>query len=61
MKSQLYEHFTLPRYCNFLHNVSITLINKLTQVVALKAKIFWINTLKTKAFVGLNFHSHDSI
>ena len=39
MRRHFYEQFTLPGHYGFLHDVSITLIDKLTLIVLLNAKI----------------------
>ena len=60
MQKHLYEHFTLPGHPGFLHDVSVTLINKTDPSYATKREDYWIDILKTKAPTGLNFHFDDS-
>ena len=54
MKRHLYEHFTLPGHSGFLHDVSVTLIDKIDPSCPTKLKDYWIDTLKTKAPIGRN-------
>ena len=60
MQRHLYEHFTLLGHFHFLHYVSITLIDKTDPSCSTKRKDYWIDTLKTKAPMGLNFDFDDS-
>ena len=55
MQWHLYEYFTLPGHSGFLHDVSITLIDKTDPSVPSKGEDYWIDILKTKAPTGLNF------
>ena len=48
------EHFTLPGHSGFLH-VSITLVDKTDPSCLTKREDYWIDILKTKAPMGLNF------
>ena len=49
MQRHLYKHFTLPEHSGFLHNVSITLIDKTNHGCPTKYEDFWIGILETKA------------
>ena len=60
MQKHLYEHFTLPGHSGFLHDVSVTLIDKTDPSCPTKREDYWIDTLKTKAPMGLNFDFDDS-
>ena len=60
MQRHLYKHFTLPEHSGFLHNVSITLIDKTNLGCPTKYEDYWICTLKTKAPMGVNFDFDDS-
>ena len=55
MQTHLYEDFILPRHSRFLHDVSITLIDKTDPSCPLKREDYWIDTLKIKASMALNF------
>ena len=55
MQRHLCEHFVLPENSGFLHDVSITLIDKTDLSFLIKREDYWIDTLKTKAPMGLNF------
>ena len=59
MQKHLYEHFTLPGHSGFLH-MSVTLIDKTDPSCSTKREDYWIDTLKTKAPMGLNFDFDDS-
>ena len=59
MQRQFYEHFTLPGHSGFLH-VSNTLIDKTDPSCLTKCKDYLIDTLKTKALIGLNVDFGDS-
>ena len=54
MQRHLYEHFNLPGHSGFLNDVSVTLIDKTDPKDSSKREDFWIQTLKTKAPLGLN-------
>ena len=56
----LFEYFTLPGHSGFLHDVSITLIDKTDPSCPTKREDYWINTLKTEAPMRLNFDSDNS-
>ena len=60
MQRHLYEHFTLAGHFGFLHDVSITLIDKTDPSFPTKREDYWIDILKTKAPMGLNFDFDDS-
>ena len=60
MQRHLYEHFTLPGHSGFLHDVSITLIDKTDPSCPTKREDYWIDILKGKAPMGLNFDFDDS-
>ena len=60
IQKHLYEHFTLPEQSGFLHDVSVTLIDKTDPSCPTKREDYWIDTLKTKAPMGLNFDFDDS-
>ena len=60
MQRHLHEHFTLPGHSGFLHDVSIRLIDKTDPSCSSKRKDYWIDVLKTKAPMGLNFDFDDS-
>ena len=60
MQRHLYEHFTLRGHSGFLHDVSITLIDKIDPCCPTKREDYWIDILKTKAPMGLNFDFDDS-
>ena len=60
MQKHLYEHFTLLGHFGFLHDVSATLIDKTDPSCSTKREDYWIDTVKTKAPMGLNFDSDDS-
>ena len=55
MQRHLYEHFTLTVHSGFLHDVSIILIDKADPSCPTKGEDYWINVLKTKAPMRLNF------
>ena len=55
MQRHLYEHFTLPVHSGFFHDVSIILIDKTDLSCPTKGEDYWINVLKTKAPMRLNF------
>ena len=59
MQKHLYEHFTLPGHSGFLHG-SVTLIDKTDPSCSTKRENYWIDILKTKAPMGLNFDFDDS-
>ena len=52
MERHLYEHFPLPGLSGFLHDVSITLINKTDPSSPTKREDYWIDSLKIKAPIG---------
>ena len=52
MERHLHEHFPLPGLSGFLHDVSITLINKTDPSSPTKREDYWIDTLKIKAPIG---------
>ena len=54
----LYEHFTLPGHAGFLHDVSITLIDKTDPSCPTKSEDYWID--KTKAPMVPSFDFGDS-
>ena len=60
MQRHLYEHFTLPRHSDFRHDVSITLIDKTDPSCPTKREDYWIDILKIKAPMRLNFNFDDS-
>ena len=60
MQRHFYEHFTLPGHSGFLHNVSIMPIDKTDPSCRTKCEDYWIDILKTKASMGLNFDFDDS-
>ena len=60
MQRHLYEHFTLAGHFGFLHDVSITLIDKTDPSFPTKRIDYCIDILKTKAPMGLNFDFDDS-
>ena len=60
MQRHLYVHFTLPEHSGFLHDVSIILIDKTDPSCPTKRDDYWIDILKTKAPMGLNFEFDDS-
>ena len=60
MQKHLYEYFTLPGPSGFLHDVSVTLIGKTDPSCPTKREDYRIDTLKTKAPMGLNFDFDDS-
>ena len=47
-------------HSGFLHDVSITLIDKTDPSCFTKSEDYWIDTLKTKPPMGLNFDFDDS-
>ena len=55
MPRHMQEHVKLPRHSDFLNNVSITLIDKTDPGRPTKHEDYWIDTLKTKAPMTLNF------
>ena len=55
MQRHLCEHLALPENSGFLHDVFITLIDKTNLSFPTKHEDYWIDTLKTKAPMGLNF------
>ena len=59
MQKHLHEHFTLPGHSGFLHELSVTLIDKTDPSFPTKREDYWIDTLKTKAPMRLNFDFHD--
>ena len=60
MQKNLYEHFTLPVHSGFLHDVPVTLIGKTGPSCPTKREDYWIDTLKTKTPLILNFDFDDS-
>ena len=60
MQRNFYEHFTLRGHSGFLHDVSITLIDKTGPSCPTKREDYWIDILKTKAPMGLNFDFDDN-
>ena len=60
MQRHLYEHFTLPGHYGFLHDASITLIDKTNPCCPAKREDYWIDIPKTKVPMGLNFDFDDS-
>ena len=60
MQRHLYEHFTLPGYSGFLHDHTITLIDKTDPSFPTKREDYWIDILKTKAPMRLNFDFDNS-
>ena len=50
----------IPGHSGFLHDVSVTLIDKTDPSCPTKREDYWIDTLKTKAPMGLNFDFDDS-
>ena len=60
MQRHLYEHFTLPGRSSFLHDVSITLIDKTDPSYPTKREDYSIDILKTKPPMGLNFDFYNS-
>ena len=54
----MYEHFTLPGHSGFLHDVSITLIDKTDPSCPTKSEDYWID--KTKAPMIPSFDFGDS-
>ena len=60
MQRHLYEHFKLLGHSGFFHDVSITLIDKTDSSCPTKREDYWIDILKTKAPIGLNFDFDDS-
>ena len=55
MQRHLYEHCTLPGHSGFLYDAFIILIDKTDPSCTTKREDYWIDTLKTKAPMGLNF------
>ena len=51
--------FLLSGHCGFLHNVSITLVDKTDPSCLTKWQHYWIDTRKTKAPMGMNFDFDD--
>ena len=60
MQRHLYEHFTLQRHSGFLHDVPVTLIDKIDPSYITKREDYSVDTLKTKGPIGLNFNFDDS-
>ena len=60
MQRRLYENFTLPGHFGFLHDAFITLTDKTDPSCTTKRKDYWIDALKTKAPMRLNFDFHNS-
>ena len=58
MKMHLYEAFTLPGHSSFLHDVSITLIDKTDPSCTTKREDYWIDILKTKATILMIVSDH---
>ena len=59
MQRHLYEHITLPGHSDFFYDVSVTLIDKSDPSFPTKREDYWIDTLKTKAPMGVNFDFDD--
>ena len=55
MQTHFYENFRLPGHSGCLHDVFITLTDKTGRNCPTKRQCYWIDTLKTKAPMGLNF------
>ena len=49
MQGHLYDHFTLPGHSGFLHDISITLIEKTDLSCPTKREDYMIETFKNKA------------
>ena len=60
VQKHLYEHFTLPGHSGFLHDVSVTLIDKTDPSCPTKLEDYWIDTLKIKKPTELKFAFDDS-
>ena len=60
MERHLHEYFTSPGHSRFLHDVSIKLIVKTDPSSPTKREDYWIDTLKNKTPIGLNFPFNDS-
>ena len=60
MQKYLYEHVTLLGHSGFLHDASVTLIDKTDPSCPTKREYYWIDTLKNKASMGLNLDFDDS-
>ena len=54
IQEYLYSHFENEVHNGFLEDVSITLIGKTDGSDPMEGETFWIHTLKTLAFYGLN-------
>lgn len=54
---QMYEHFTLVGHSSFLHDVSITLIEKIDPSYFVKREDYCKDTLKTNTDMGMNLDS----
>ena len=54
MLRHLSEYFNLPDHSGFLNDVSVTIIDKTGPKDPNKGEGYWINTLKSKAPLGLN-------
>ena len=59
MQTNLYENFRLPGHSGCFYDVSITLIDKTDPNFLPKREYYWIDTLKTKAPMGMNFNFDD--
>ena len=60
MQKHLYEHLMSPGHSCFLHDVSITRIDKTDPSYPIRREEYWIDTLKTKSAIGPNFDFHNS-
>ena len=58
MKMHFYEAFMLPGHSSFLHDVSITLIDKTGPSYTTKREDYWIDILKTKATILMIVSDH---
>ena len=54
MQEKLYRHFLSEGHAGFLHNISITLIDKTDGSNPIERENYWMRTLRTLEPYGLN-------
>ena len=54
MQEKLYRHFLSEGHAGFLHNISVTLIDKTDGSNPTERENYWMRTLKTLEPYGLN-------
>ena len=58
LQEHLFEHFNNEQDNEFLHDISVTLINKIDAKNPIKREHYWQHTLKRLAPHGLNVEDH---